>query len=183
MKGIVFNLLEQVVSTAHGEEVWDTLLEDAGLEGAYTAVGSYPDGDLFALVGAACKRLDLPADAVIRWFGRNALPLLRDTYPAFFEPFDSTKPFLLTLNDVIHPEVRKLFAGADVPEFGFDDRASAVLAIEYQSHRKLCHFGEGLILGAADHFGEEVNIIQEMCMHNGDPNCVLVCSFTRGEHG
>ena len=60
MKGIVFNILEKVVSRAHGEETWDKLLDDAGLDGAFTAVGNYPDEQLFGLVGAASAALNTP---------------------------------------------------------------------------------------------------------------------------
>jgi hypothetical protein len=46
VKGIVFNLLEQVVSRDYGEDMWDDLLSAAGLVGAYTSLGSYPDEHL-----------------------------------------------------------------------------------------------------------------------------------------
>ena len=53
MKGIVFNLLEEVVIRHHGEDVWDALLDAAGVAGAYTSLGNYPDEDLGKLVAAA----------------------------------------------------------------------------------------------------------------------------------
>src|SRR2546425_11603111 len=120
MKGIVFNLLERTVSGKYGEETWDRLLDAAGLEGSYTAVGTYPDEELFALVGAASEALEVSPDDLVRWFGRSALPLLVERYPVFFEGHDSARSFLLTLNDVIHPEVRKLFPGTYAPSFEFD---------------------------------------------------------------
>ena len=43
MKGVVFNLLEQLVARDFGEDTWDALLDASGLEGAYTSLGSYPD--------------------------------------------------------------------------------------------------------------------------------------------
>ncbi|MGH7805640.1 MAG: heme NO-binding domain-containing protein, partial [Candidatus Binatia bacterium] len=69
MKGIVFNLLEQAVVDAHGDDTWESLLENAGVEGAYTAVGNYPNDELQRLVKAASDALDLPPDDVVRWFG------------------------------------------------------------------------------------------------------------------
>lgn len=178
MKGIVFNLLEQVVSDAYGEDVWDSLLEGAGLEGAYTAVGTYPDEDLAALVKVASSKLDLGEDDVVKWFGRSALPLLFDRYPTFFEGHGSTLPFVMTLNDVIHPEVRKLFPGAYVPEFEFSEAAPQALRISYASRRRLCSFAEGLLLGAAEHYGETVEVVHEKCMKRGDDTCVVLCSFS-----
>jgi hypothetical protein len=179
MKGIVFNLLEEIVSRDYGEDVWDALLEAAGLEGAYTSLGSYSDDDLMRLVGAGSSALNTPPDEIVRWFGRSALPLFADRYPQFFEPHASTRSFILTLNQVIHPEVRKLYPGADVPVFDFDTSSDEVLAMGYSSPRKMCAFAEGLIEGAASHYGEEAQIKQPKCMVRGDKKCVLEISFSR----
>src|SRR5690242_15216841 len=121
MKGIVFNLLEQVVVQHHGEAVWDALLARTGLSGAYTSLGSYPDGEVAALVGAAADMLAIPPDDVLRWFGASAMPLLAERFPAFFAPHATTIPFLKSVNSIIHPEVRKLYAGAGCPHFHFAD--------------------------------------------------------------
>jgi hypothetical protein len=179
VKGVVFNLLEEAVSNEYGEDVWDSLLEEAQLEGVYTSLGSYGDGDLLALVQAASSALNVPPQEVIRWFGRSAIPLLADAYPDFFAPHDSLRPFLLTLNDIIHPEVRKLYPGADVPVFDYETSSDEVLVMGYMSPRKLCAFAEGLIEGAAAHYGETAVIEQPSCMNRGDPKCLLRISATR----
>jgi hypothetical protein len=84
---------------------------------------------------------------------------------------------VLTLNDVIHPEVRKLFPGADVPNFHFDTPDEHTVELGYVSARKLCSFAEGLVEGAAAHFDETVTMQQTKCMKRGDESCVLVCTF------
>jgi len=178
VKGIIFNLVEEVVGDRYGEDVWDELLDAAGLDGAYTSLGSYPDDELFRLVAAAADKLGLPPEAVVRTLGEAAIPLLAERYPAFFAGHTSTKSFLLTLNDIIHPEVRKLYPGAEVPSFGFEDPGDDVLELRYHSPRKLCALAEGFVLGAATHFGEQAEIDQPECMHHGDADCLLHCSFT-----
>jgi len=181
MKGVVFNLLEEVVSNEHGPDAWDALLDAAGLSGSYTSLGSYPDQDLSKLVGAASTALKLPADSVVRWFAGKALPRLAYRYPQFFAAHRSTRSFLLTLNEIIHPEVRKLYPGADAPSFEFDASSADALVMWYRSPRKLCAFAEGLIQGAAAHFGERVAIEQPQCMHRRDAACELRLSFARQE--
>jgi len=178
VKGIVFNLLEHVTADAQGEDAWDDVLVAAGLDGAYTSLGSYPDEDFTRLVGAESEAFDVPTDDVIRTFGRSALPLLAKSYPAFFDPHDNTRDFLLTLNEIIHPEVRKLYPGADVPDFEMEVIADGGLRMRYDSHRKLCAFAEGLIEGAADHFDEHVTITQARCMNRGDDECDLEIDFS-----
>ncbi|OLE37535.1 MAG: heme NO-binding protein [Actinobacteria bacterium 13_1_20CM_3_68_9] len=178
MKGIIFNVFEQVVARDRGEAAWDRLLEGSGLEGAYTSLGSYPDADLSRLVESGSTAWGVPADELVRWLGREALPLFADRYPQLFQSHGTTTAFLLTLNDIIHPEVRKLYPGAHVPVFEYkasDDR----LTMGYRSDRKLCMFGEGLIEGAAAHYEETVAIDQPTCMNRGDDRCVLEISFSR----
>lgn len=179
MKGIVFNLLEHVIREEHGESTWDALLEASQVKGSYTSLGSYPDSELMQIVAAASSALDTPADEVVRWFGRRALPVLASRYPKFFERASCARSFVLSLNHIIHPEVRKLYPGADVPEFDFDTSSDTVLVMGYRSARKLCAFAEGLIAGAADHYGEEVEIGHPSCMHRGDEKCVLRISFAK----
>ncbi|MBI4241193.1 MAG: heme NO-binding domain-containing protein, partial [Candidatus Rokubacteria bacterium] len=87
--------------------------------------------------------------------------------------------FLLTLNDIIHPEVRKLYPGAGVPVFDFDASAPDTLAMGYTSARRFCAFAEGLIEGAAAHYGEEVAIEQPTCMNRGDKTCTLMIRFKK----
>lgn len=179
MKGVVFNLLETVVSDEHGEETWDELLDSTDLSGAYTAVGTYPNEELTALVQVAAQKLDLTKEQVESWFGRSAFPLLAARYPGFFEGHPDARSFMLTLNEVIHPEVRKLFPGAYAPSFEFDASVPDELGLTYNSNRGLCSFAEGLAMGAADHFGQRVTIHHERCEKRGDPSCTLRVKFVR----
>jgi hypothetical protein len=181
LKGIVFNLLEAVIRRDHGDDAWDAFLEAAGTDGAYTSLGNYPDEELVRLVGAASSALQMPANDVVRWFGRNALPLLAEKHPQFFTPHKSTRPFLLTLNDVIHAEVRKLYPGADVPSFTYDTSSPDVLLMHYRSPRKLCALAEGFIEATAAYYAEELSLDQPECMNRGDHKCVLRVSVRKPE--
>jgi hypothetical protein len=176
MKGVVFNLLENVTTATYGERTWDDVLDAADLEGAYTSLGSYPDDHLARLVGAVADATERPATDVVRWFGRHAIPRLAEAYPGFFSPHRTTREFLQTLNDIIHPEVRKLYPGADVPDFGMTVSDDG-LTMSYASKRRLCAFAEGLIEGAADHYGEHATIVQPQCMNRGDATCELEISI------
>jgi hypothetical protein len=173
MKGIVFNLLEEVVSKEFGEATWDKLLDDANLSGAYTSLGSYPDEDIIKLVAVASQALNLPAQDILRWFGQHAMPLLISRYPEFFRAHADTRSLLLALNSIIHPEVHKLYPGAITPVFDFDTSAEGDLVIGYSSPRKLCALAEGFMQGAAEHFHEQAEITQTQCMHDGAAKCLL----------
>ena len=176
MKGIIFNLLEEIVRENYGEDTWDALLEDANLNGAYTSLGNYPDAHLGGLVSAASAALNIPPEDVVRWVGREALPRMAKRFPQFFAPHTSARSFVLTLNDIIHPEVRKLYPGADVPEFDFETTAEFV-TMKYRSARRMCAFAQGLVEGAGTYFGECVEFTHLQCMHRGDPECVFQIAF------
>jgi hypothetical protein len=183
MKGIVFTLLQQVVSDEYGESTWDDLLDAADLDGAYTAVATYPDEQMTALVEAASAKLGVSGDEILVWFGRKCIPLFAERYPHVFEGHTSARSLALALNDVIHPEVRKLLPGAYVPEFEYDDSRPDGLSISYSSKRRLCSFAEGLLSGAAEHFGEAVDVTHVRCMKHDDPDCLIDCTFTSAKVG
>lgn len=177
MKGVVFNLLEDVVRREFGDSEWQHVRHDAEVDSAFTSLDSYPDAVLRRLVAAVGKRCHKTPGEALQWFGRHSMPMLRSMYPAFFESQPSTRSFILTLNDIIHPEVRRLFPGADVPVFDFDTSSPDALTLGYQSPRKLCALAHGFIEGAADHYGETVDIDQTECMHRGDAKCVFHLHF------
>jgi len=179
MKGIVFNVLEEVVTERYGADAWDALLPAADSSGEYTSLGSYPDGELMRLVTAASAALDTPSEDLVRWFGQEALTRFATRFPVLFRGHTTTRTFLLTLNDIIHTEVRKLYPGAETPNFEFDTSSPDVLIMRYRSSRRLCAFAVGLTEGAATYYGERATIEQPECMLRGDESCVLVCSFAK----
>jgi hypothetical protein len=175
VKGIVFTLLEETIVDEHGMDAWDRILEEAGLDGVYTTLGNYPYEQLVTLLQAAEPVVGYSGRRAQQWFGRRALHRLADRYPELFEPHTSTREFALTLNDVIHPEVRKLYPGAEVPTFALDeDPEDGNLSLRYESERGLCSFAEGLLLGTGDRYGEEIGVQQPRCVHEGDSYCDLV---------
>ena len=182
MKGVIFNLFEESVEREGGAAAWDELLDAADLDGGYSAIGDYPSAELGALTAAHSRQSGCSDDEGWRSFGHSALLSLAELYPAFFTPHHHTREFLLTLNDVIHPQVRKLHAAARPPEFDFTIIGDHELRIVYRSHRQLCMMAEGMIAGAATHFGEDVQIIQEECVRSGAAQCILHCTFDERAH-
>ncbi len=173
MKGIIFNLVEEVVTNDHGHDAWDDILASADVDGAYTAVGSYSDDELLAIVGAAAAATGLSEDDVLRHVGRYSIPPLAQRYPEFFSLHRGVRTFLPTLNSVIHPEVRKLYPGAQPPHFAISDDADGGILMEYHSQRGMCRLAEGLTVGTADHFGESVEVTHLQCKRDGAPHCLM----------
>jgi hypothetical protein len=177
VKGIIFNLLEDAVSSEFGAAAWDGLLAAVGSDGVYTSLGSYPDSQVRDFLGAAAARLGKTPEEMLRWFGNAAMPLLYERYPRFFAGHTSTRAFILSVNEIIHPEVLKIYPGADVPFFEFRDAEDGGLLMGYRSPRRLCRLAQGFAEGAAQHFGQAITFTHLKCMHNGDESCLCHIAF------
>ena len=179
MKGIVFDILSEMVEERYGLAAWDALLEQTGCDGHYVATASYPDSELFALVEAATEATGMAQRDLVAAFGRFMLDKFYQRYPEFFDAHQDTFTFLKSVDEVVHVEVRKLFPDAGVPEFAHEEiregeENGRTLTMFYRSPRKLCVLAEGLIRGSGDHFGEALELQHTECMHDGAERCRLV---------
>lgn len=179
MKGVIFNLFEEAISKTYGEEMWDDLLDEERLDGAFTSLGNYPDASLERLVESASKRLNESSQEVIRWFGEQAIHSLAVRYPEFFRRAQNAREFLLSVNGIIHPEVRKVYPDADVPTFDFQDAPDGGVLMGYRSKRRLCALAQGFIEGSAKEFGETAQVEHFKCMLRGDEQCLCHVKFSK----
>ena len=179
MKGIIFIALNEVIEDNFGLTVWDEVLQEVQpeSEGIYISAESYSDQELFALVGALSTKLAIPVPTLIATFGEALFPKLAHKFPVFLEKQPSLKHFLMTIHDVIHVEVKKLFTEPNLPTIEYIDPGNDGLTMIYRSKRKLCHLSEGLIKGAANEFKTSVSIVQPLCMHEGADHCQLDITF------
>ncbi len=173
MKGVIFNVLEDCVAQEFSPDVWEDLLDEADLAGAYTSLGNYSDDELDALVAAASEKLGRTRGEVLRWFGERAMPVLKDRYPVLFANYASSRNFVLAVNTIIHPEVRKLYSGANCPHFHFREDDTGSVFMGYGSSRKLCDLAHGFIVGASKLWCEQVAITHHSCMNHGDNKCLM----------
>lgn len=180
MKGIILNLVEDAVVSEYGEPAWDDLLDTAGLDGAYTSLGNYPDDHLGRLVAAGAKTLGLPVRQLSVGIGERAVRGLAERYPHHFAAHRSLRPFLLSLDEVIHAEVRKLYPEASPPAFWFSDVDRGVLDVHYRSTRRQCALAEGMIRGAGAWFGQSVEITHTSCMLEGADHCTMRAGIEKG---
>jgi hypothetical protein len=159
MKGVLFAAVEDLVVGEYGPDTWDDLLDAAGVDGVWTTLGTYPSEQLSALVEAAAPVLGLDVAATWRLMGRGAFGGLARRHPELVEHYGGCGPLLDDLNHIIHPEVMKLYPEARPPEFGIGHHDDGTTTLEYRSTRELGQLAVGLVLGAADHFGETVEVL------------------------
>jgi hypothetical protein len=157
MKGVIFNIVQEVIEDLYDSDTWDDLLDAADLDGAYTALGDYADGELLAIVAAATSATGMSADEVLRVVGHHALPRLAARVPESMSDADDAFAFIRSVNDIIHPEVLKIYPQAVPPVFEFEDHPDGLL-VRYFSARNLPALAEGLLSGVSQLFDVQVRV-------------------------
>lgn len=179
MKGIVFNLFEEFITEKFGEGKYEEILSGCNLKTKepFVGPGSYPDEDLLEIVGKTVQATGIPLPDALGSFGRFCFPKLAERFPAFVTPYNHPKPFLKTVDSVIHIEVRKLYRDAEPPSFTFEEPSPDTLIMRYHSKRKLCLFMEGMIEGVAEYYKSPIKQRQKRCMLEGGSDCEFELIF------
>ena len=156
MHGIIFNQLIKFVRENHGYDKLNEIMKASGLKGKfYDATRSHPDGEIVAIVDAACERLGVSKEAVLEAFGMFLVPGLMKTYSAFLLPDWKTIDLLSNLETTMHRTVRLSQPEAAPPELIVERVNKNEVSIQYSSKRQMHSLGVGLIKGIACHFKEE----------------------------
>ncbi|MCB2385067.1 heme NO-binding domain-containing protein [Thalassolituus alkanivorans] len=179
MKGVVFDILRDMVEEQFGLAGWNALLDKAGADGLYISTQTYPDEELLKLVAAASEVTGKPADELVFSFGEFMVKEFYKCFPGFFDNASGLIDFLISVDRIVHVEVRKLYPDAALPSFTYEGGSSDEVTMNYRSPRKLCRLAEGLIAGSAEHFGEKYQLQHDPCMHRGADCCSLHIKLER----
>ena len=179
MQGTVFNKFSDMIIEKMGMEMLDELIDETRPEsgGIYTAGGNYADSELINMVAALSTKTNIPAGDLVKAFGNYLFEALYRSSPADISRINDLKTFLLSIDGVIHKEVKRLYPQAYLPSFSYNDPGGNTLEIFYQSDRQLCELAEGLIIGAAEHFSQPITLTHPECLHHGDKHCKIIVHF------
>ena len=160
MKGIVFTEFLEMVEEVFSVDVAEEIIERADLPsgGAYTAVGTYEHNEMVQLATQLSAVTKTPLPELLGAFGKHLFARFVTAYPQFIEGVDSTFDFLAHVEDYIHVEVLKLYPDAELPRFEVGSPQTGSLELTYYSHRPFADLAEGLIVGCAEYFGDEISI-------------------------
>jgi predicted hydrocarbon binding protein len=180
LKGIILKQFEDMVVEQLGIAAWDSVLETTALSepsANFLAARTYPDSDLFALVASVSKRAARSPEQLLHSFGRFLFPRLAQLYPMFLASVTTAKPFLLSIDRVIHVQIRQQDGESSLPVIAYEDPSPEALVLLYRSPRNLCDLAIGLIEGVGRHFGEAITVAQTACRKHGADECRLECTF------
>jgi hypothetical protein len=174
--GLIFTSFRDFVTTQYGPEIAKHVL--AG-QPAHLLTEAYPDEDFLAIVKKTCEQTRVETDDLVREFGvfagETTFPRL---YPAFYAVAGGARPFLLTVEALIHELVRATIPNATPPQLLVTPIDGDGVQINYSSPRRLCVLVRGLVDGTARYYGEKAGIDETACMHRGDLACVFEIRFS-----
>lgn len=173
MKGAIFIALNEMIESQYDINTWEDILERVQPEskGIYTSTCEYADAEMLRFIDVIASLLKIDDIQFKRQFGRFLFSQLNDKYPIFTQIKPDLFGFIASVEEVIHKEVKKFYENPRLPSLRCEVVNNHEMIIRYYSDRKLCYLAEGLVLGAADHYGKHVRISQSQCLHLGDKCC------------
>jgi hypothetical protein len=182
MKGVIFDLVEEFIIEISDEETFEEIFSDCNFitEEPFVGPGTYPDEDLMELLNKAITKLDIPLPDALRSFGKGSFPNLVKKIPPSFVDFEHPKTFLMTVENIVHVEVRKLYIDANPPRFDFEDNHPDHLVINYESSRRLYDLMDGLIEGVGEYFNSPIKYSREIAERYGGEICKYHLTFATG---
>lgn len=163
MKGLVFSQFIDMVEERFGPDLLERIIAACDLPsgGVYSSLGTYDFEEMASLVNALSRETGSPPSALIKAFGVHLFGRLVQLYPQFLDGETSAMGFVPKVENYIHHEVRKLYPDATLPSFLIEDLAPDRMVFVYQSPRPLGDMAEGMLLGCAQHFKEDIEMVRE----------------------
>ncbi|GAA3407696.1 heme NO-binding domain-containing protein [Paenibacillus hodogayensis] len=163
MKGMVFTTFLEMVEEKFSVRMVDYMIETSDLPsgGSYTTVGTYGHGELIQLVVRLSEKSGIPVSDLVRTFGEYLFGQLVEMHPEFLKTAPTVFDMLKSVDKYIHVEVRKLYADAELPGFEYEMPLPGTLILTYRSSRPFADLAEGLLIGCARHYGENIRMERE----------------------
>lgn len=169
MKGIVFTEFLEMVETAYGLEVVDSIIEKSNLpsEGVYTSIATYDFNEMVSLITELSKEVEVPPGDLIYTFGHYLFSSLGNAHPEVIQNYNSPLGLLYSIEDHIHVHVKKLYPDAELPSFKILEKTDNSLTMVYTSSRGLYRLAHGLIEKTFEHFNGKADVTYELIKDDG----------------
>ena len=169
MKGIIFTEFLEMVEEQFGLEVVDTIIENANLpsEGIYTAVGTYDFNEMVSLITQLSEKVDMGVNDLLYAFGLYLFDSLGKVHPEVIQHYNSPLALLVSIEDHIHVQVKKLYPDSELPSFKIIEKTDTSLSMIYSSSRGLYSLARGLIQRTFEHFHGKADIKHTLLAEDG----------------
>ncbi|XP_078602354.1 guanylate cyclase soluble subunit beta-1-like [Branchiostoma floridae x Branchiostoma japonicum] len=149
MYGFVNHALELLVVKNFGEEKWEEIKREAGvdIDGQFLVRQIYGDDKTYDLVGAATKILQIDANSILELFGALFFEFCQESgYDKILAVLGANiRDFLQNL-DALHDHLGTIYPGMRAPSFRCTTQEDGTLILHYYSEREgLEHIVIGIV--------------------------------------
>lgn len=180
MYGLVNRAIQDLAVQLGGEQAWAEITSRAGLDvQSFVSMDVCPDEVTYRLVEAASAVFRLPAEEVLRAFGRHwILYTGRKGYGAVFETMGRTLPEFLWNLDAMHARLSLSMPQLRPPSFLCEQEGEEQMRVQYRSGREgLAPMVVGLLEGLGDLFELEVTVVHDVVRAEGHDHDEFVVHY------
>ncbi|XP_041920131.1 guanylate cyclase soluble subunit beta-2-like [Alosa sapidissima] len=154
MYGFINTCLKSLVIEKFGEDTWDKLRNEAGVQDTFMTYEVYKDDITMKLVSEACKLLDVKADIVLRQFGEYFFEFCkRSGYDHMLRTLGGNLFDFIENLDALHGYLSLSYKEMNAPSFRVEKNKDGSMLLHYYSDRRgLCHIVPGIIGAVARDF-------------------------------
>ena len=184
MYGMVNNAFRQYVIDREGEQAWNDIVAGAELKTPeFGAMTAYDDGVTLSIVATMVERSGRDVGELLRDVGTSWVGFAKKTPFAGLLAMAGRdfETLVGNLNDM-HAKIRVSLPTMQPPGFDCRRRDDDLLEISYQSDREgLFPFVEGILVGLAENFGEQIDIVEFEQLSPSSAKWVLAVAVTSGQ--
>lgn len=161
MYGLVNRAIEEMAIEVAGNEIWEAIKRKAGIdEATFLSMQAYPDKMTYDLVGAASQILDIPAEDILRQFGKHwILFTAKEGYGALLNASGSNLRDFIENLDSMHSRIATTMPELNPPSFECYETTPDQLSVRYFSDRDgLAPMVLGLLEGLGEMFDTPVSV-------------------------
>ncbi|XP_077204996.1 guanylate cyclase soluble subunit beta-2-like [Paroedura picta] len=161
MYGFINTCLKSLVVEKYGEEIWEKLRVQTGVQDTFLTFEVYSDEITMQLIDKTCKMLDVPPDMVLKQFGEYFFEFCkRSGYDHMLRTLGGNLYEFIENLDALHSYLSLSYQEMNAPSFRVEKNEDGSMHLHYYSDRRgLCHIVPGIIGAAAlDFFNIEISM-------------------------
>lgn len=152
MDGKLIGLMRDTLIRRYGEKLWASLTRDTA-------------------------SVDGPSDSLACWLGRDAVPAMEESFPSLFERHADLESFIRGLGDELPVSGARGDGDPMRVSFRHVRTPDGEILLRIDADCVVCALVQGVIAGAAIHYGEGISIEEIKSRKRGDNACVLRISL------
>ncbi|KAJ6669299.1 hypothetical protein lerEdw1_008108 [Lerista edwardsae] len=152
MYGFINTCLKSLVVEKYGEDIWEKLRVQTGVQDTFLTFKVYRDDITMQLIDQACKMLDVPPDMVLKQFGEYFFEFCkRSGYDHMLRTLGGNLYEFIENLDALHSYLSLSYQEMNAPSFRVEKNEDGSMHLHYYSDRRgLCHIVPGRLLRGFD---------------------------------